>query len=377
MISFKQHLNELQYLSAILTKKGDDFVHKLLSQKIVVNFKIDTSAFMVKNDDGTLRFYGREGKQELDLTKRAGSNIWEEFISHIEKQDWKKIPSGVEVYMEMFNSNIPTIVQYASKPKNGLIISYCKKDGKTLTPNDKLCVKMADVLNVSPPPVMFEGKMSGKQKEKLMEFLSNPVSTSPQEFAKFVLSLFVPPKAVKYLIGETMEGLVFYFNDGTMAKIIDPSFTQKIKEKKDKTDEFFLTVSNLVYIELEKSVDSILNNKSSMKKVLNASGEKRYIRFVSAITGSILQRVAKKMKDIDSFRSDVEANRFSNISSKLVPTGINTLVSKYWWAEDVFRIILYGIRKEKKRIHKPSGLTLDRKNIINGIVSKLKELDIL
>jgi hypothetical protein len=83
------------------------------------------------------------------------------------------------------------------------------------------------------------------------------------------------------------------------------------------------------------------------------------------------------MKDIDSYRDDVEANRYSNISSKLVPTGINTLVSKYWWAEDVFRVMLYGIRKEKKRIHKPSGLTIDRKNIINGIVAKLKDVEIL
>jgi hypothetical protein len=279
--------------------------------------------------------------------------------------------------MEMFNSNIPTIVKYASKPKNGLIISYCKKGGKTLAPNDTLCEKMAVALQVSPPPVMFEGKMSGKQKEKLFAFLKNPEAKTPQDFAKFVLSLFVPPKAVKYLLGDAMEGLVFYFGDGTMAKVVDPAFTQAIKAKKDSTDEFFFTVSTLVYNELEKSVGTILSNKSSMKKIMAASGEQRYIRFVSAVTGSIINRVAKKMKDIDSYRDDVEANRYSNISSKLVPTGINTLVSKYWWAEDVFRVMLYGIRKEKKRIHKPSGLTIDRKNIINGIVAKLKDVEIL
>ena len=114
-----------------------------------------------------------------------------------------------------------------------------------------------------------------------------------------------------------------------------------------------------------------------MKKVLAEKGEDRYIRFVSAVTGSMLQRVGKKMKNIDSFRADVEKNRFSNISGRLVPMGISTLISKYWWAEDVFRIMLYGIRKEKKRIHMKSGLTADRKNIINGIVAKLKENEIL
>jgi hypothetical protein len=370
-------LTELVHLSDLLTKKGDVFVDKLLNQKVLVNFKIDTSAFMVKNDGGKLRFYGREGKQELDLTKRAGSNIWEEFIAHIEKQDWKKLPDGVEVYMEMFNDKIPTIVKHASKPLNGLIISYCKKDGKILIPNDKVCEKAAKLLKVSPAPIMFDGKLSTKQKDKLKAFLIHPDTDTPQKFAKFVLSLFVPPKAVNSLIGDTMEGLVFYFQDGSTAKVIDPSFTQQIKDKKGNEAEFFDIMSKLVYNELEVSVDSILANPASMKKIMSEKGEKRYIRFVSAVTGSMLQRVAKKMKNVDSYRADVEKNRYSSISSELVPTGINTLVSKYWWAEDVFRIILYGIRKEKKRIHVVSGLTADRKNIINGIVTKLKENGIL
>ena len=377
MKTFKEYLTELVHLSDILSKKGEEFVDKLLSQKVTINYKIDTSAFMVKNDNGKLRFFGREGRQEIDLTKRAGSNIWEEFISHIEKQDWKKIPNGVEVYMEMFNDRIPTIIKYASKPKNGLIISYCKKDGKTLKPSDPICLKMSKLLQVSEPPVLFNGKLNAKQKKVLKGFLENPSVNSPQEFAKKILSIFVPPDAVKYLIGDVMEGLVFYFSDGSMAKVVDPTFTQQIKDKKGKADEFFIKVSNLVYKELNKSVDAILNNSSSMKKIMNETGEARYIRFVSSVTGNMIQRVAKNMDDIDAYRPDVEANRYSNISSNLVPTGINTLINKYWFAEDVFRIILYGIRKEKKRVHVASGLTKDRKNIINGIVQKLKDNNIL
>jgi hypothetical protein len=367
-------------MNQVLSKKGEAFVDKLLSGKIQINMKVDTSAFIINKDNDELKYFGREGQQEIDKIKRAGSNIWEPSIEHIEKQQWEKLPNGITIATEMFNPKISTLIKWDKPPKGGMIISWIKMNGKTVPLDDRIYKDTAKLLKIAPPPVIFAGKLSTKQKKSMLALITDPSSKTGEEFTKEILGLFAPSKDIDFLYNSGfIEGVVFYFADGSTGKITDKLFTDKIMDKSgDKSSEFHELLSQTAYDNLNWAFKSVTENKRSMKKImLHDDKDDRYIAFITALTGTIVQRVAKDMGKVDEFKDDVEEHRYSNITKSIIPKGMTRLKSKYWWSEDLFRILLYGLRKEKKRVHIKSGLTADRKNLVNKANAELKELKIL
>lgn len=374
MLSFHQYLqrpvqiDELAHLADFLNKKGNEFLNDLLNNKVTVNLKVDQAAFVVANVNGEIKYYGREGSKEIDKHRRQGADLYETIIKHLEKQDLQKIPKGVSVFLEFFDDRLPTLIKYTQKPRNGLIISYLKKDGKIVAPDHPLNEKMADLLKVTAPPVLFTGKLNQKQKNKLIEYSS----TIPEDLAKkyggknfvqFVLSLFTPPKTMKWLMTDRLEGMVFYFGDKKvdMAKINDPSFTEGIKAKQNKDDEYNKKMSELIYKDLEK-----LGNKVAKKR------HSSFVDFCYALTVEFLKN--PEFKKLNKYKMQVTENRFARLSFELLPSKIFKLVNKTWYAEDIYRILHFMLRHEKKRANPRTGLTKERKEMVNSIVAQIQGL---
>tara|TARA_B110000503_G_scaffold141738_1_gene236166 strand:- start:913 stop:2070 length:1158 start_codon:yes stop_codon:yes gene_type:complete len=375
----KTLLLELDHLYKVFNKKGKEFLDDILNNKVYINLKIDTSSMIVKKESTGLKYYNREMKQEIDKVVRAGSDIREKFIDHLETTNWSKLPNDIIIATEIYNPKISTIIKWDKAPRNGMIISWIKLGGKSLPLNDPLYDKVSDILEITPPPVIHSGLLNTKQKDLINKLVENPDIISGAGFASEMLSVFTLKPAHAYLAGNFIEGIVIYTESGQVYKLTDTMFTVTNMDKNgDKSNDFYELISGTAYNNLDTAINSILNNKLSMKKVMAFSNkESRYIQFISALTGSIIAKVARDMGKVEEYKASVEENRYSSVSAALIPTGMNKLIKKYWYAEDLFRILLYGIRKEKTRIHKPSGLTLDRKNIINKAVAQLKELEIL
>ncbi len=378
MKKFNQFLSELEQLNQVFTKKGQVFLDDLLNGELYINLKIDTSSFIIKKDNNELKYFGREGKQEIDTIKRAGSNIWEPSIEHIEKQQWEKLPNGITIATEMFNPKISTIIKWDKAPKGGMIISWIKMKGKTVPLNDPIYDMVADILQITPPPVIHAGKLNAKQKQSIEQLVNDPDVLSGEAFAAELLSIFTLKPAHAFLAGKFIEGVVIYDSRGNSYKITDNFFKIKNKEKnKDKSDVFHELISATAYKHIEAAFKSVKKNPRSMKKIMSKDGQDRYISFIASVTGTIVQKIAKDMGNVDAYKSDVENSRYSNITADKAPAGVSALVQKYWWAEDLFRTLLYSLRRDKKRLHAKSGLTADRKNLINDMVSQMKELEIL
>jgi len=375
MISFKQYINrttwinELAHLSDYLNKKGNTFLDELLSRKVVCNLKIDQAAFAVGNIDGEVKYFGREGRVEITPFRRQGADLYEEIIKHLQTRNLKRIPSGIVAFLEFFDERLPTLIQYTQKPKNGLIVSYLKKDGKILPPDHPLNEKIADLLAVSPPPVLFAGKLDSKQKDKLTDYANTPAEElsrkySGKNFVQFVLSLFVPPTKMKYLMTDNLEGLVFYFDNGKkidMAKITDPSFTEGIKEKGNKDDRFHSELMAAIYKKLSEHANkALVKNPSS------------FADFIYDMTQAYLKDT--DVKKLAKYESQVTANRFARLTFDLLPSKVKSMVDKNWYAEDVYRVLHFMLEKPKKRINARTGLTKERKEAINSIVDQIKGL---
>lgn len=375
MISFRTYvelfnpvINELQYLSDFLNKKGNAFLDELLNRRVVVNLKIDQSAFVVGNDSGEIKYFGREGKVQITPFRRQGADLYEKPIAHLEKRKLTSIPSGVFVYIEFFDDNLPTLIRYTQKPKNNMIISYVKRGGKIVPPADPINKEMADLLAISPPPVLFDGKLSSDQKKKLIEYVSTPDSElggkyGGKNFVQYVLSLFTTPKEMKYLMTDKLEGMVFYFDDGKqvdMAKINDPSFTAGIKEKSNKDDQFHKKMMEIVYRDME----SVSNKVFAGSYNINNFAEKMTREYM---------RQSKDLKRLDQYKDRVTSTRFARLGFSMLPKSVLDMVNKVWYSEDIYRTLHFMFEKEKKRANPRTGLTRERKEMVNSIVNKLRK----
>jgi len=299
--------------------------------------------------------------------------MWEKHISHLQSKDIDKIPEGVKIFIEFFDTKLKTLISYDVHPKNDMIISYVTKNKKIIAPDDKINIDMAKLLDIDAPPVLFSGKLSSKQKDKIIEFSDMPMDDRKKkfggvDFVEYVLSLFVPPSRLNFLLTTKLEGVVFYFNNGDkveMAKLVDPTFTQGIIDKKNSTDDkYFPVVNKLVFDNIKIAFDSSIDKSSNFDiLILN-------------ITKYILDKNKAEIKKLDKYKSTVTDNRFASIGFGLLPSSVKKLVDKEWVTEDIYRIAFSLLRKEKKRANPSTGLTKDKKEMINTMVGKLKELNL-
>jgi hypothetical protein len=382
---FKRYLTELEHLHT-LASKGQEYIDKLLNEHLCVNIKIDQSAFVVRKVNGALSYYGREGREQITKTKRAGMDIYEDAIAHIEKQKWQTLPDNLEVYLENFNPKLKTIVRYQSTPTSGLIISYCKLDGNLVRPDIELNKHVARVLDVAPPPILFSGKLNDQQKAKIQQFISLDDQQRRQKygsmkFIEFIMSVFLHPAQLQWLLtaktstGESgYEGLVLYFgnDDPVMAKIVDPLFTAAIVDKKKDNQQsvFDKLLQDQAFDFIKMYSDDVVEHFQALGK----DPDDNFIAFVAQLTKISIEQHGEELNELlGHFHDQVAGNRFSNINFHLIPSFVRTLVNKYWWAEDLFRVLLFLLQKEKARANPQSGITPQRKDFINQKVATLRQ----
>lgn len=376
MISFKCFLLELEHLHHVVSKKGEEFLNRLLNDEVDVNIKIDQAAFVVKKQNDQVKFFGREGREEITKIKRSTMDIYEDAIRHIE-QKAKLLPNNTEVYLELFHDKLKTIVQYKTKPKNNLIISYIKKDGKILNPNDEFNYKVAELLDVAPPPVIFSGRLNEKQKTLIKDFIISSDEERKQKYGKtkfvdFIMSLFVTPSELKWLQEGGYEGVVFYFkNNAYSAKIVDPMFTAKKQEQSgDEIDEFRKKLLDFVYTYLKTDLEDVA--EKFVKSPDIKTTEDVFISFISELTRYMVNKHHTELQQLDKYEQEQKSRRFSNLTYSLLPPYMKQLAQKHWWVEELFAILTNMLQKEKSRINIKQGLTQERKDAINDMVARLR-----
>jgi len=381
--NFKQFLVELQHLHDVYADMGREFLEHLLNDDIAVNVKIDQMAFVVKREGDKLVYLGRQGKVPVTKSKRASMGLYEDAIKHVESRPWRQLPDNVEVYLEHFHAGLKSLVKYTAGPKHGLILSYLKKDGKIIRPDDPLNNKVAEILDVSPPPILFSGRLNEQQKKALIDFVSlDPTARAEKygskNFLPFVLSLFTHPQELDWLKQHGYEGLVFYFGreQPISAKVVDPMFTQASRARKRTTASELTNYLNAFFDKyLLEDVTEAANEfvKSSHAK----DTEDVYLEFISYLTAVIVRKHAQQLSSIyNHYKEEAQAERFASIAYNLLPSYMKGLTTLHWWAEHLFSTLSY-LLKGKQKISKPKGITAERKELINSIIQQLQARGVL
>jgi len=365
-------MSGISHLYDLYNNKGKEFVDELFNTFVTVNEKMDGSAFVFERDleTGKFIFYKRDQRNPITLVDRTLMKYYEKPIKYLESLPphiIQKIPRGWRFGLEYFSSNQPVEIAYDRIPKNNLILSYVHpriaSSGKYGTIQDKAKLDTwADLLGVERPPIVFQGKLSDDQKEKILEFLRTPFSDLYSEyktrsFVRFILSVLNPETSKSALnddLDKPIEGIVFRFGsegenqEPIMAKMVDPVFTEMAKSKtkkkiEEKPSDFLgITLLDVMNFILEKGVESFSAN--------GKTDDQRYISFISDVFVKFLSEYGYKYKGADFQepehlkREEFRLNR-DLINDKRVLRFIE-MDDSY---ESLYKLILNSFRKIKKR----------------------------
>jgi hypothetical protein len=292
--------------------------------------------------------------------------------------------------MEWFTSPKAQTIAYDRLPKNGLILSYIhildEKGEMVETIQDKDTLdKWADILDIERPPIVFQGKLSPDQKEKMNEFIYTPFEElvdkfKTTSFTKYIVSVLNPELGTTFLrdtLDKDIEGLVFRFYDPNnksedsvfLAKLVDPVFQANAKQKaqdrvQKKSDDYIW----IIVIDLMNFIERYSISELREIPLKGDSYEQKYISLVNHIYLEFIAEFGEKYTDLDiqipEFlrREDFNVN-FDLIHDKKV-TQIIESNSNY---KEIYRVFLNMFRKKTVRVSSTFFTKPMRANLVSQI----------
>ena len=386
----------LSHLRDVYDKRGKDFLEGLLNKTVIVNEKMDGAFFGAQKNPETNKFKYFKRNAEITHIDRVLSKYYEPAIKHFEglnSEAVSQIPNNYHFGMEWFTSPKAQTIAYDRLPKNGLILSYIHildESGQiSETIQDKETLdKWASILNIEPPPIVFQGKLTDFQKEKVQEFIYTPFSElvdrfKTTSFTKYIISVLNPEMGASFLrdtLDQDIEGLVFRFYDPKnksedsvfLAKLVDPVFQANAKQKaqdrvqKKSDDYIWIIVIDLMNFIERNSVSELRSIKLSGK-----SYEERYISLVNHIYLNFISEFGEKYTDLDIQIPEFLQREEFGVNFKMINNNkVTKILESNHNFKEIYRIFLNIFRKKSVRV----SSTFFTKEMRANLVSQINKL---
>jgi len=386
----------LSHLRDVYDKRGKDFLEGLLNKTVIVNEKMDGAFFGAQKNPETNKFKYFKRNAEITHIDRVLSKYYEPAIKHfdgLKSESVSQIPNNYHFGMEWFTSPKAQTIAYDRLPKNGLILSYIHildESGQiSETVQDKETLdKWAGILNIEPPPIVFQGKLTDFQKEKVQEFIYTPFSElvdrfKTTSFTKYIISVLNPEMGASFLrdtLDQDIEGLVFRFYDPKnksedsvfLAKLVDPVFQANAKQKaqdrvqKKSDDYIWIIVIDLMNFIERNSVSELRSIKLSGK-----SYEERYISLVNHIYLNFISEFGEKYTDLDIQIPEFLQREEFGVNFKMINNNkVTKILESNHNFKEIYRIFLNIFRKKSVRV----SSTFFTKEMRANLVSQINKL---
>lgn len=347
---------------------NESLFEKIVKQNLVISVKIDCASLVAVNHGGSeLEFFGRGGNQSIDFYQRAAMDIYEESIDHL-NQFKDHMEYGKRHFFEFYREGMPTIIKLKEPPLNNLVLLGI--DG--LRPDSQEVKEIAKKLRVTPPPIIFSGKLNRNQIDTLKEYM---MSDGEEQSLREVLADIFKIDEV-YNLSDDMEGIVIWFeNDGDPSefKIIDHQF----KRRFDQADlgkakirpyranlNFILWNKNQPWQELaQQAVDSEGDNLINFARL--------YSTHIDDKEGEHIHK--SHVMNNATFPEFVRKSRFYQLNKKWLDDDLLRRSKEHWYFDDIFREIIMSLRKERKRRNFQIGLGSKELERIRVIRKKLMD----
>jgi len=355
------------HLRDLFDKRGEEFILPLLNEYVTINEKLDGSAFCFeKQIDNSFLFFKRNQDEPINLIDRTLVKYYEEPINHIESlSDSVKdlIPYNWRFGCEYFSNNTPHEIHYEELPQNKLILSYIHVKNasdkllRTIQDKEELN-EWADDLAISRPPIIFQGLLNDKQKEKILDFATSSFEEAVEKFkttsfVSYVISVLNPNMkrlALGTSLSSPIEGIVFRFGkeeNVTLAKLIDPTFEEIMRTKAKARQE---TDTNLYELTLIDMVNYIQSMKFKSIRIAGKTFEEKYVDLISKIFVRFINSTGEEYANLEIIEPDyLKRPEFALNIDMIRNAEAKYLMEDQPWTRRLFKIMLAAFRKVKRR----------------------------
>ena len=321
----------MQYLTEALQSNPD-----FLNEVRFVNVKIDQTPLIIRKHNNDLTFWGRGGRKRIGFVKRTGMDMYEKPIQHIWKSNWQDLPNGLEIHTEIFDSRLPTAVQYGNALPGTLILSLVVQDGQIMSPEASAAV--ANTLNIMSQPVTWVGPVDVHKASVCYRWMAGQC-TSSFRFEDLIDLLGPIPSVVETLRPSMHEGLVFA-TDTDMAKVVNPAFQASHRRS---SDPYLDVLTHLMYTHMTPEAASCVIHLTLLGNPVMPFG---YVTFAENMVKAYVQTYGELF---DHLLRGLRPQKFSRINQNNVSQELIDICRQYRWAEDLFRLVLFEFNLPNRR----------------------------
>jgi len=331
----------LNTLTTILEKKGSEFLEKFLSEELIITEKLDTYRILFEKQGDKLVFFKKDNTP-LNLIERTLTNIWEDAI--IELNTIIKdimIPEGLRFGIAYSPVEKPIRLPYTKIPKYILTDVTLRKNNKVVESYsyDEV-TNWASILKIGRPPIIFEGKLSEKEKYILRNYgLGNYDNLEEDDFAKIIESLFNKSYSEESII----EGIIIK-GEKDLAQIVSYEFDllNEAYEQAEYPRDYY----DLILINLNKFLDSY-----RIPVLEGATSDEMYIEIVSDIFNKFYEKNPLILENVKAeFLNPPAFGYYGGLNLLLIKNNktLEILEKGGKIYEALYRMMLSSLRKPKK-----------------------------
>lgn len=327
--------------------KEEEF-DNILNDDVFINLKLDGMAFQV---------YWNSDTDEIEYHKRSGNS----YKLGPKIDDFSRVfLKGYNTAIKHFEDNKELIDDYKFLTFEIVgekihLLSVETRDGKIIDDIETI-LEIAKKLKVEGPLTKFKGKLSDEQKTLIKDYFSNDEKATSKEFVQFTNKLL----GTDLNEDEPIEGMVFSFKNYGEYKIVDPNYTDNIKNKKAKNEEI-----------ADKEKDDRENLIKLMCEWMSKNAQKMDDNYFKSLNMNFIEMIKdSKLYNKMMFYAVKLHNSMFEIQTERIPNEIASfLKSKGAAAKNIyelFLIVFKGIRKRNFHVSKE----FDTENI-HKIIDKI------
>ena len=379
----KRGLNTLQQL---VKDKAEEFIVELFSSYVVVTEKIDAARITFQVKDGMLSIWRKDERYPISIIDRTLMQYYEKAIDHITSViDHAVLPENHKFGCYYFSSLTPNKTQYKRMPKNNIVLTDVRiidENGEKIKDNGETLRKWATELRVEPAPIIFEGYLTDKQKEKILDY----IKLTPKEihdrhgsetFSEFLIRTLNPNVNSSFLQDPGVfrpDSIIFRFRtkggETYVAKTVDPlmasnaEMNEEIPESSVPSDLYSIALMDIYSFIAENGLNYRLRERTP---------EFRYLEFICMLFNDFIGSNLERYKGVDFSEPKFLRSQEFELNRRFIENErtleLMALDRSY---EQLFKIMLAGLRKKRRRTY--GLLTHAMINQINLVIDEIREI---
>lgn len=368
----------LSHLRDVYEKRGKDFLENLLNKTVIINEKIDGAYFGAKRDGKQNNFNYFKKDSKIGYIDRVLSKYYESGIRHFESLGHDALKTVPENYVFGMDYNPNREVPLRLSHIKVLDENY--QHIQTIHDKEELN-KWANVINVNPPAIIFQGKLNDDQKVKIQEFIFTPLAALSEKFktksfTKHILSVLNPAVDESVADDRAIDEVVFRFADegksseeAVLAKLVDPVFYDNAKnlpqEKVQKKSDDYIWI---IVTDLMNFIESYRLSELRSISLEGETPDERFISLINKLFIEFIKEFGEKYNDLDIQVPEFLKREEFDVNLDLVnDTQVSEIILNNQNFKEIYRIFINIFRKKKIKINSHLFTDAMKTNLIDQI----------